>query len=223
MTTETPPAPQIKKPRSFLFYVAVALGSLALASFLMTSLLVLYVRAKIISYTDTVATALPQVSMPAADSDAVMKRIETFRSDLKESKETPELVLSADDINAFIATMSTEDKPFKDMIHVSLEGDKLGGQVSLPLDKTKLPLPSGRHLNGTATFNFSMEDGVLLITADTVTLNGKPLPDRLMTALRNENMARDAYRRPKTAEILRKIESMKITDGRITIKPRANR
>jgi len=223
MTNEAPPAPQHKKPRGFLFYVAVTLGSLALASFLMASLLVLYVRAKVIFYTGTVATALPQVSMPAADSDAVMKRIETFRSDLEQSKETPELVLSADDINAFIAAKSTADKPFKDMLHVSLEGDKLGGQVSLPLDKTKLPLPSGRHLNGTGTLNVSMENGVLLITADTVTLNGKPLPDRLMAALRNENMARDAYRRPKTAEMLRKIESIKIKDGRIAIKPRVNR
>lgn len=218
MTNE--PAPQTKKPRGFLFYAAVAAGVLLAASVLSAAALALYARSLIIASTEAAPSAMVGAEMPTADYEALEKRVEAFRKSLRESSEVPELILTADDINALLARKSDSTDRVGDMLRVTIEGDKIGGQVSLPLDKIGFPLPKGRYLNGSASFKVSMSDGVLIITADSLVLKGKPVSPALMSQLKNENLARNAYRNPKNAEALRKIESIEIKDGRITIKPR---
>lgn len=220
MTGEPAAAPQPRKPRGFLFFAAVAAGVLLLASALAAGALALYARSLIIAYTDAAASPMPVAEMPAADYEALEKRVEAFRTGLKESSEIPELVLSADEINALLARKSDATDRVGDMLRVTIEGDKIGGQVSLPLDKVGFPLPAGRYLNGSAAFKVSMDGGVLIVTADSLVLKGKPVSQALMSQLKNENLARNAYRKTKTAELLRRIESVQIRDGRIYIKPR---
>lgn len=222
MTNDPAPAPvpQTKKPRGFLFYAAVAAGGLLLALALTTAALALYARSMIIAYTDTAASAMPVAEIPAADYEALEKRVEAFRTSLQQSSAVPELVLNADEINALLARKSDSTDRVSDMLRVTIDGDKIGGQVSLPLDKIGFPLPAGRYLNGSAAFKISMENGVLIITADSMTLKGKPLAEAIMSQLRSENLARNVYRKPKNAEALRKIESIQVKDGRIYIKPR---
>ncbi len=91
--------------------------------------------------------------------------------------------------------------------------------MSIPLH---LPFVKGRYLNGAASFKASLENGVLIVTAHSIEVKGKPLPEPFMSQLRNENLAKDAYRDPKNAESLRKIESIEVKDGKLTIKPRPN-
>ncbi len=222
MTNEPAPAPQTKKPRSFLFYAAVVAGVLLLASVLTTGALALYARSMIIAYTDAAASPMPVAELATADYEALEKRVEAFRTSLRDSSEIPELVLSADEINALLARKSDATDRVSDMLRITVEGDKIGGQVSLPLDKIGFPLPAGRFLNGSATFKITMENGVLIVTAESLTLKGQPVSQALMDQLKNENLARNAYRKPKTAEILRKIESIQVKDGRIYVKPRRN-
>lgn len=217
------PAPQAKKPRGFLFYAAIVAGVLLLATVLMTGALALYVRSKIIAYTDATASAMPVAELPPADYEALEKRVEAFRISIRESSEIPELVLSADEINALLARKSDATDRVSDMLRVTIEGDKIGGQVSLPLDKIiGFPMPAGRFLNGSATFKVSLENGVLIVTADSLVLKGKPVSQAFMDQFKNENFARNIYRRPKTAEVLRRIESIEVKDGRLRIKPRRN-
>jgi hypothetical protein len=47
------------------------------------------------------------------------------------------------------------------------------------------------------------------------------LPDEIMAGLRQQNLARDVYQDPRTAEAMRKLESITVQDGRITIRAAA--
>ena len=141
MTDTTPPALQTKKPRGFLFYAGVAAGALLLASLLAAGAVTLYARSLIISHTDTAASPMPVAELPGADYEALEKRVETFRTSIRESSEIPELVLSAAEINALLARKSDSTDRVGDMLRITIEGDKIGGQVSLPLDKIGFPCP----------------------------------------------------------------------------------
>ena len=54
-----------------------------------------------------------------------------------------------------------------------------------------------------------------------VQIKGQSLPESIMTQLRAQNLAQDAYRDPKNAATLRKFQSIEIKDGKIIIKARA--
>ena len=79
----------------------------------------------------------------------------------------------------------------------------------------------GRYLNGEADLKASLTNGVLIVTLDSLEVNGKRVPDEMMANIRQENLAKDAYKNPKHAEILRKLESLEIKDGKMTIKVQA--
>src|SRR5262249_31633184 len=106
-------------------------------------------------------------------------------------------------------------------IYVSVEGDKLKGQVSLPLDVFKVSMLRGRYLNGEADLKASLQEGVLIVTLDSIEVNGQTLPEEILTNLRQQNLAKDAYKNPKNAELIRKLESLEIKDGKIILKVRA--
>lgn len=164
---------------------------------------------------------LPKVEMPAAEYEALQKRVEAFKESLDKQKGVSALVLNGEEINALIANQP-ETIGLKDKFHIAIEGDKIKGQVSIPLGETGLPFTSGRYVNGSAAFKASLQNGVLIVTAESIEVKGKPLPETFMSEVRKENLAKDVYRDPKHAEALRKIESMEVKDGRIIIKPREN-
>lgn len=215
-----PPAVPAKKPRGFLVYVAVIGAVLFGLSALGAGACVLYARSLVIAHTG--ASAVPLRPVPEktdADFASLEKRVEAFQTSVRDVGEVPELVLSADDINALIARRADPKTRLGDMLRVTLEDGKIGGEVSAPLDKVNLPLPAGRWLNAAAAFNVSMKGGALLITIDSLVLDGKPVSPALLAQLKNENLARNVYKDPKHAEALRKIDSIEIKDGLITIKP----
>lgn len=210
-----------KKPRGFLFYAAVAAGILLASSLAAAVGLGLYARSFIIAHTDGAPAPLPpEPEMTDAEYAALEKRVDAFREAAQGAGEVPALTLRAADINALIARRSSPGDRLGDMVRVAIEGDKLRGDVSLPLDKSPLPMPRGRFLNGSASFNVSMKNGVLVVTADSVSLRGRPLSPALLARLRSENLARDAYRSPKSAEALGRIGSIEIKDDAVVITPR---
>ena len=79
----------------------------------------------------------------------------------------------------------------------------------------------GRYLNGEADLKASLQDGVLIVTLDSIEVNGQSPPEQMMTTLRQQNLAKDAYKDPKAAELFRKLESLEIDDGKIILKVRA--
>jgi len=79
----------------------------------------------------------------------------------------------------------------------------------------------GRYLNGEAILKASLSEGVLIVTIDSLEVNGKPLPDQFLNGLRSQNLAKDAYKNPEQAELFRRFESIQIKDDTIILTPRA--
>ncbi len=167
-------------------------------------------------YTDTEPTPLPKVEMPPEEAKDLHARVDAFRTALDSGKPTEPLVLDSDDINVLIA----DNPDLRDKVHVDIEGDKLKGQVSFPLEGIGLSAFKGRYLNGKATLKVSLTDGLLNVTLDALEVKGKPVPKTFIDQLRAKNLAEDATRNPENAEAIQKLESIQVKDGKVIIKAR---
>ncbi len=127
---------------------------------------------------------------------------------------TETLVLTSDDINALLE----DDPELKGKAYAKIEGNVVKGEISIPLDA--IPGGKGRYLNGEAEFKASLADGVLIVTLDSVEVNGKQIPEEFMKPIRQQNLAKDLYKDEKTSEMIRRLESLEIKDGKIILKVR---
>jgi hypothetical protein len=171
-------------------------------------------------WTATAPSELPKVEMPAEEREVLKDRVNEFKTAVASGAPSEPLVLTSTELNALIE----EDPNLKGKIFVTIEGDKVKGKVSLPLDAlAKGPFRTmlqGRYLNGEAELKAWLKDGTLFVTLDSIEVNGKRPPEEFMRDLRQQNLAKDAYKDPKQAEWLSKVESMEIRDGKIIIKVR---
>jgi hypothetical protein len=224
----TPESYQPPRQRGCFFYGCI------IASILTVMVIVLivagtyfayrFVANAIEQYTATAPRELPKIDVPKEQRESVKKRAEDFAKAVQEGKAVEPLVLTGDDLNVLI-----EEEPqfaqFKGHVHLKIERDELKGQLSLPLEKLSqvpgLGMLKGRYLNGEADLKASLSNGLLLVTLDSLEVNGKKVPEEMMANFRQENLAKDAYRDPKQAEILHKLESLEIKDGKATIKVKA--
>ncbi len=213
-TMSTPPP----KRRGCLFYGCLTCIVLALITVLLAVVAVRAVKNKIYAYTDAQPMQLPKVEMSDSEYDSLKQRVATFGDAMEQGKSVEPLVLAERDINALLAK-APNTKELADKVYVSMNGDQVKGQVSIPLSGLGW-LGKGRYLNGEATFNVSLENGVLLVTAQEVKVKGKPLPETFMKQLRQENLAKEAYKNPKNAEAIRKLDSIQVEDSRAIIKAR---
>ncbi len=99
------------------------------------------------------------------------------------------------------------------------ERDRVRGQVSIPLGDLESEPFDGRYLNGSATFEVSMESGVLVVTLTSVEVKGEPLPEAVLEAFLDKNLAGDLD--AETAKLLRRLDKVEVKDGKIRITPRA--
>ena len=79
----------------------------------------------------------------------------------------------------------------------------------------------GRYLNGKADFKASLQNGVLMVTLDLDRGQRQEAARGDDEAASQENLAKDAYKDPKNAEMIRKLESLEVKDGKIILKVRA--
>ncbi len=174
-----------------------------------------FVSGQIEKYSSTTPVELPAVDYTQEEMEALQSRIKTFREKL-EAGQPPEenLVLTADDINAMI----NADENLRGKAYVEIEDGKVTGKVSIPLDG--VPGGSGRYFNGSASFDVSMENGVLIVTVDQAEVKGEPVPEQFLTPLRQENLAKDLYEDPQNAEFMRRFEDIRIEDDKIILRPK---
>jgi hypothetical protein len=217
----TPESQQPPRQRGCFFYGCIIASILLVLALILIGvggyLLYRMVNGWVDEYTATAPRDLPKVEMPDPERKALKDRVEAFRKAVDEGKSVEPLVLTSNDLNALIA----EEPDLQGKVYVKVEGDELKGQISIPLEKLGLPMFKGRYLNGEADLKASFNNGILIVTLDSLEVNGKHLPDEFMTNLRQQNLAKDAYKDPKNAEMLRKVESMAIKDGKIIIRVRA--
>lgn len=172
-----------------------------------------FVSSQITKYTSETQVELPTVEYSEDQIAELDARVESFREKL-DAGETPEedLVLTADDINAMIGS----NKDLKGKVFVKIENEQVEGDVSIPTDM--IPFGKGRFFNGSATFDVSMEGGVLIVTAEQAEVNGEPVPEEIMQALRNENLAKEYYKDPKNAKFMRQFEDIRIEGDKFILR-----
>ena len=172
-----------------------------------------YYMGQVTKFTAAEPADIPKVEKSKEESEAVQKRFEDFKAALERNEAPPPLVLTSDEINAMIAT----NDDFKGKMFVTIDDGEVSAQASFPADF--IPGGKGRYFNGRVSLKVSLENGVLIVTLDEAEVNGEPLPSQFLDAMRGENLAKDAYKDPKSAEFLKKFESLKIEKDKIILTP----
>jgi hypothetical protein len=208
-----------KAHRGCFFYGCIT--SLVLLALMLGALLIglHYVKKMVNRYTDTQPMEVPTAQMPQGEVNKLKQRFEAFEQAVREQRPTQPLTLTPDDINALIAS-GPEQQPLKGKFYVSLEGDQLKGQVSVPLQHVGLGMFRGRYLNGRATFNLAFRNGALFVTAQTLAVKGSPLPETFMQQIRKENLAANLANEPRAVAVLQGLEDIRVSDGKLVIVPR---
>jgi hypothetical protein len=210
---------QSKPRRGCFFYGCLVSGLLLLVVMVAVLLGIGYGKKMLYKWTDTQPVPLPTVQIDAARLEALNQRIDAFQRALQQHRSTPPLTLSPDDVNALIAT-KPELKDLKGKFYLSIEGERLKGEVSIPMDRLRWRIFQGRYLNGTATFNLSFRDGSLRISPETIIVKGRPLPDLYMNKVRRQNLAGGLEDNPRASVALDTIQDIQIKDGKIVIIPK---
>lgn len=211
---------QTQRGRGCFFYGCLTAVVIVIVGLIGTYLGVRHIVNKFVNtYTDTAPLAIPTVETTQVEADALLERVRIFKNALADGTADP-LVIGAGELNTLIA-FSPDFKDLKGKAYITIEDDRLRGQISLPLDQIPLVGAKGRYLNGEAALKASLENGVLVVTLDALRVKGKDAPAELLAALRKENLARDVYRNADTARILGLLESITIKDDKLTIRPRA--
>lgn len=216
-----PSPPPIRKRRGCLFYLGITLAVLLLLGCLLTFLTVRFIKGQITAYTDSAPMTLPKVEMADAEFKRLEERVTAFGKALDQGQPAQPLILTEREINALL-TRKPEAKELADKIYVSLKDNQVTGQVSFPLAGLGW-IAKDRYLNGEAAFNVSLQNGVLIVTAQEVKVKGKSLPETFMSQVRQENLAKDAYKDPKNAAAISKLERIEVKDGRVIITPRSGK
>ena len=187
-----------------------------------------WINSNIEQYTVTSPMPIEKVDATPEEARRVEDRFKSFVDAIRSDQAVDTLVLSAKDLNLLLSAPSVAPV-LKDHIQVAISGQNLKAKLSLPLEQfpptellSSLGLAriKGRYLNGSAEVKASLENGVLFVTLDALEVNGKPVPEEVMARIRSQNLAKDVYKDARSVEVLKKLDSIQVQDGRVLIKPR---
>ena len=217
--TEQPP--QIKARRGCLFYGCLG-GLIILLLVVIGGLIGLHYAKKMFSdFTDPQPIPLPAVRLSQPEIEQLRRQVDAFRESVRAGRQTSPLTLTADDINALIAT-DPDLQPLKGKFYVTLENDHIKGQLSVSMQELGLPIFRDRYLNGSGTFSLSLRNGLLRLTAEDITVKGKPLPSPYMDSIRKENLARNINNNPRDSVALDRLQSIEVKDSKLIIVPKGS-
>jgi len=165
-------------------------------------------------YTEAAPVELPAVTpLPEAERNALYQRVDAFAKAVR-AGEARQIGLTAREINALVQ----KSPELAGRLHVEIDGDRIRGDASVPLDQiVDAGFLKGRWLNGSVGLSVSTVAGRLVVFMDELSVRGKPVPAQMMSMLRTKNLAEKAMENPKAAAVLRRIESVRVEDGRIVI------
>jgi len=221
-----PPPPVPAKKRGCFFYgcltsiilmVVLLVGILVVAKFVLNRF-----NQYIAQYTETNSVALPTVQFSADELKAVVDKVTEFSDALDAHTKAAPLVLTGPQVNALLEARP-ELAQYKGQFFVSFDSNQTKAQVSLPLDKIKVPglNTKGRYLNGSGTFSVSINDGLLEVNLTSLEVKGKSLPPEVLTSFQHQNLATNANKGPNT-NYFNQIESLEVTNSTLVIRAKTN-
>jgi hypothetical protein len=186
-----------------------------------------WVSSAIDRFTEPSPVDLPQIVVTDAEWSALTGRLNAFEAAVKNRQPTEPLVLSERDVNVLIQR-SASVEPGQPVGYVTVSGDTIRAQVSIPVEHAAQYLlvgdrAKGRYLNGSGTFHVRTEQGRLFVEVVDGEIGGKPAPDELMSALRDNNLAEGLERRPNAAKFIENVEQIEVKDGAVVITPKVSR
>ena len=214
------PAEPAKARRGCLFYVGLT-GAFLLIAVLVATLLGLHMARKLYNqFTDTRPMPMPAVQLSRAQIDAVQRRVDAFRESVRGFRTTPPLTLSAQDLNALIQS-DPDFEPMKGKLYVkSIQNGLVTALISLPMEQAGLPMFKGRYLNATATLSLSLKNGILRLTAQSVSAKGRPLPQVYLDRVRQQNLAHQLNSYPRVSVALDRLQSIEVKDSQVVVVPK---
>ena len=230
MNPQAPP-PVPKKAHGCFFYGCITsiilLLVLILGAWLGVHLMIKKGQQIVAEYTDTAPAQLPKSELSDAQTKNLKARVEAFSKAVDAHSNTPPLVLTGPELNALIASNAGTNGA-SNAVYVTLDGDTIKGQVSLPLDvMDQVPVLrpfhlKGRYLNGACTMQAGVTNGTLGVYIKTLEVKGKPLPQQFMTPLTQQNWADSYNQNPNNGPAFDKYESITVKDSTMIVTPKKN-
>jgi hypothetical protein len=211
--------PQQKPKQGCLFYLCiigvVSLIVLALGAYLG----IRYARGLVGQLTDAQPMPLPKVKLPEAQMFELHDRVDTFRENVRDGEAAAPLELSADELNALIET-DPALTALKNHLFVSIDGNQLRAKISFRAEDLGLVRLQGRYINADGMFDVGLTNQELRITAESLTVKGKPVPRHIMREVAAENLADRFNQDPKSAAGIKKLQAIQVKDGKLVIVPK---
>ena len=171
-------------------------------------------------FTDTAPMTFSAQNYSANAADATRRKIEAFSLLLEQQPEPATLILTQDELNAFL--LFTEGMtPNQAQAEVELHENRVSGKISLPLDDIlPLSLGKGRYLNGAAALNAFTRDGKLFVFIKSLEVKGQKMPEYIMKELGTINMAEKKAEATADSATPPKFEitELKIQEGQISVR-----
>jgi len=120
------------------------------------------------------------------------------------------------ELNALM-NQAPEFKSVASKMALQLQEDSLLTRMSLPLQG--IPGFEGRYLNGDFVFTVQIDQGVPQLNLRSGTVRGKPVPERFLNQM-NQYGQKELLRRLETQTDLKRIESLRIENGKMILKLR---
>jgi len=219
MGDQTADTQRVKARRGCFFYGCIS-GALLLLVMLVGAILGLrYFKRMVTEFTDTRPAVMPAVPLSPEQVSQVEQRFESFRDSVRAGKTVQPLELNSDEVNALILT-NTDFQPLKGKLYITLEDSSVKGRISLPMEEAGLKAFHGRYLNGTGTFDLSARDGIVRLTAQSLQIKNRAVPEGYMEKIRLQNLAKDINNDPRTAAALNWIKNIEVKDGKLIVVPR---
>lgn len=189
-----------------LLLMLVSLGAIGFFSYR-------YFQQQVAQYTSQQPRLLPVVEVSPEKLQQLEIEVKQFQ-EMVEKGDTPEpLVLSSDDLNALLS----QQEALRGRVFVTIEDGLIQADVSFPTDA--IPGAQGRFFNGSVGVDASLENGVLIVTLENAEVNGQDVPETIMSQLRKENLAKEAYKDPEVAKTLSKFKSLVIEGDKLILTP----
>ena len=208
-----------KSGRGCLFW-----GGIIAAVFLLFILLTVYagyryVKNMVAEYTDTKPIEAPALHLSGVEITNLQQRIHRFDQAIKDNQAVEPLSLSADEINALIAN-ETKSNRSPARLYFSFNSNQVQAQLSLPTDGIGLRMFRGRYFNGSGDFAVGLQDGRLNVNVKSLSVKGRPLPEKFMVGIRQQNFADGWTNDVNFNEAVAKLEEIKIEGGRLIVIPK---
>lgn len=206
------------KKRGCLFYGFLSLAVIALLVVVVAILGYVLVKrtaeAWARDYTDTTPARLEKVEYSRTQTDAMQARLASFKQALDGGTNLHELILTADDLNALIASQ----RELQDKLFVRIDGDQVRGEITMPLSDLGPLKLKGRYLNAAVTLKVALANGALDVRLQDAQVKGKPLPAMILNEFKKNNLAEEYQKDPKAAADIAKFEAVQITNSTVILR-----